>query len=133
MANNPQFGAGGGPGGMQIAGQASDLFWFSNNVLWNNGTGTGVDLSIASGTAIVLNNNLFGSFAPIPSGAVNNNTLNTNAGFASLADLRPTRNSPMRDSGVNPTGGALILDFESNFRVLGAAIDRGAYEYVNLF
>ena len=133
IANNPQFGAGGGPGGIQMAGQASDLFWFTNNVLWNNGSGTGVDLSILSGTAIVLNNNLVGTFAPIPSGAVNNNTLSTNPGFTSSADLRPTRNSPMRDSGINPIGGALILDFESNSRVLGAAIDRGAYEYVNLF
>ena len=69
----------------------------------------------------------------MPSGVVNNNTLSVNPGFIASVDLRPRAHSPLRDSGANPVGGALALDFESNFRIFGPAIDRGAYEFVNVF
>ena len=133
LANNPQFGAGGGPAGMQISTLGTDFVWFSNNVLWNNGTGSGYDLLVGANTPMVLNNNLIGAMASLPGGVVNNNTLSVNPGFNNNVDLRPRGNSPLRDSGVNPTGGALVLDFDSNTRVFGPRIDRGAFEFVNLF
>lgn len=133
IANNPQYAPGGGPGGLQLSGQSSDFTWITNNVLWNNGTGTGYDLLASSGP-IVLSNNLIGEIGgTLPSGTVNNNTTSTDPGFLSSVDLRPRNNSPLRDSGISPPGGALAFDFDSNPRVHGPAIDRGAFEYTPLF
>lgn len=133
IANNPQLGIGGGPGGMQITAQPSDIIWFSNNVLWNNGTGSGYDLLIGSGTPIVLNSNLIGDMPPPPASAVNNNTLATDPGFTNSVDFRPLDNSPMRNSGASPNGGSLALDFDLGIRVQGTRIDRGAYEFSEVF
>jgi hypothetical protein len=133
IGNNPQLGIGGGPGGLQITGQASDFFWLTNNVLWNNGTGNGFDLLVASATPAVLNSNFIGKMPLLPTGVVNNGTLSGDPGFESSNNLRPRANSNLRDSGVNPVGGALNFDFDSNSRVFGVAIDRGAFEFTNLF
>jgi hypothetical protein len=134
IANNPQFGAGGGPGGMQVSAQANDIVWLSNNVLWNNGTGNGYDLLINSNTPVVLNSNLIGEAAPFPAGAVNNGTLlGVDPRFTNSVDFRPRADSPMRDSGANPNGGALSFDFDGSARVQGARIDRGAFEFGEVF
>lgn len=134
VANNPQLGAGGGPGGVQISAQPSDLVWFSNNVLWNNGTGTGYDLLVNANVPIVLNNNLIGEAAPLPAGAVNNNTLlGVDPRFSASVDFRPRADSPLRNGGTNPTGGALSVDFDGFARSQGLRIDRGAFEFREVF
>jgi hypothetical protein len=133
LVNNPQLDLDGGPGGIQISAQANDLVWFSNNVLWKNGSSNGYDLYVGSGTPIVLNNNLIGSTTSLPVGAVNNATLSIDPGFVGPADFRPSTNSPMRNSGTNPNGGQIGLDLAGDIRVQGARIDRGAFEYSELF
>jgi hypothetical protein len=134
VANNPQFGPGGGPGGMQITSQASDIFFLSNNVLWNNGSGSGYDLLVNPGVPIVLNSNLIGERAPLPSGSVENAAmLGIDPRFTGSADFRPRADSPLRNSGVNPTGGALPIDLIGNFRTQGSRIDRGAFEFGEVF
>lgn len=134
IANNPQFGVGGGPGGLQVSGQPSDLIWFHNNVLWNNGTGTGYDLFVGNGTPIALNNNLIGEAAAFPAGIVNNNTLlGVDPRFTNLVDFRPRADSPLRNGGVTPVGGALAIDFAGSPRTQGTRIDRGAYEFGEVF
>jgi len=132
VANNPQTGAGGGPGGMQITGLESDFHWFHNNVLWRNGTGTGYDL-LVSAPVIVLNYNLIGEYAPLPASAVENNTLSTDPGFTAITNFHPRNDSPLRDNGGTPPGGALSLDFDGYARVAGSKIDRGAYEFSIVF
>jgi hypothetical protein len=134
VANNPQPAPGGGPGGMQLSGLANDIFYFSNNVLWNNGTGSGYDLAISANTPIVLNANTIGERAPLPVGAIDIDTqLGIDPGFTGSVDFRPRRDSPIRNTGINPTGGALDIDFIGNTRVQGSRIDRGAFEYAEVF
>jgi hypothetical protein len=134
VANNPQPGGGGGPGGMQLSAMASDIFFLMNNVLWNNGTGNGYDLLATVNTPILLNGNLIGERAPLPAGAAELNALlGVDPRFVSSNDLRPRRDSPLRNSGVNPTGSALEIDFIGDSRVQGTRIDRGAHEYAEVF
>lgn len=134
IANNPQFGAGGGPGGVQVSALASDFLWFNNNVLWNNGTGTGYDLLINNGVPGVLSSNLIGERAPIPAGTSSNGELlGVNPGFTNTVDFRPLPNSPMRNSGGSTPGGALEVDFAGFVREQGTRIDRGAYEFREVF
>ncbi len=132
IANNPQFGAGGGPGGLQITGLAGDFFWVTNNVLWNNGTGNGYDL-LANAPAEALLNNLIGQRAPLPAGAADINNLSVDPGFTSIVDFRPRTDSPLRNTGVSPSGSIVEVDFDNLPRVAGSKIDRGAYEYDEAF
>jgi hypothetical protein len=133
LVNNPQIDLDGGPGGMQIGAQPNDLVWFSNNVLWNNGSSNGYDLLVSNGTPMVLNNNLIGKMAPLPVGIPNNNMLSSDPGFVSASDFAPRADSPMRNSGVTPNGGVTLLDQGATNRVQGVRIDRGAYEFSELF
>jgi hypothetical protein len=134
VVNNPQFAPGGGPGGMQLSAQGSDLFYFINNVLWNNGTGSGYDLMVTANTPIVLNSNTIGERAPLPNGAIDIGTqLGIDPGFTSSVDFHPRRNSPLRNAGINPTGGALAIDFLGDARLQGPRIDRGAFEFAEVF
>ena len=111
-----------------------DLIWFTNNVLWNNGTGTGYDLLVGNGTPMVLSNNLVGEMAPLPAGVVNNNLLlGVDPRFTNVVNFYPRADSPLRNSGVNPVGGIGVLDFAGENRVTGPQIDRGAYEFQELF
>ena len=129
VANNPQFGAGGGPGGMQITGLDTDFHWISNNVLWNNGTGPGYDLLLSAPIA-VLNSNLIGTRAALPAGVVDSNNISVDPRFVSSVDFRPRANSPLRDSGAaSPSGGAPATDFDAQERIAGERLDRGAYEF----
>lgn len=132
IANNPQFGIGGGPGGLQITGLASDFYWITNNVLWNNGTGNGYDL-LATAPAEALLYNLVGQMAPLPAGTADINNLGVDPGFTSLIDFHPRADSPLRNSGVNPSGGIIAVDFDDLPRIAGSKIDRGAYEFGELF
>lgn len=135
VVNNPQFApGGGGPGGMQLSAQSSDLYYFSNNVLWNNGTGNGYDLLVNANTPIVLNSNTIGERAPLPVGAIDIDTqLGIDPDFTSSVDFHPRRDSPLRNRGINPTGGALAIDFLGAPRVQGGKIDRGAFEVAEVF
>jgi hypothetical protein len=134
LVNNPQFAPGGGPGGMQISALASDLFYLHNNVLWNNGSGNGYDLLVNAGTPIVLNSNLIGERAPLPAGAIEIDTLlGIDPGFASSVDFHPRSTSPLRNSGAPPPGGVLDIDFLGDTRSQGSDIDRGAFEFAEIF
>lgn len=134
VVNNPQPAPGGGPGGMQLSAQGSDIFYFNNNVLWNNGTGSGYDLLVTANTPIVLNANTIGERAPLPAGAIDIDTqLGVDPGFANAADFHPRRTSPLRNTGINPTGGALGIDFLGDPRLQGTRIDRGAFEFAEVF
>ena len=130
VVNNFQPGLGGGLGGLLINGTATDLFFLTNNVLWNNGSGTGYDMSLSA--PAILNNNLIGSFDPLPAGTVNNNTLSTDPGFTSGLNYRPRADSVLRNSGVTAVG-QLPRDLDGNARVQGTRIDRGAYEFPEIF
>jgi hypothetical protein len=133
LVNNPQTDLDGGPGGMQIGGQANDLIWFTNNVLWKNGSGSGYDLLVSTGTPIVLNSNLIGAMAPLPAGVINNALLMLDPGFVSNSDFRPRADSPLRNSGVTANGGSTLLDHAATNRLQGARIDRGAFEFSEFF
>lgn len=133
LVNNPQIDLDGGPGGVQITSQANDFIWFTNNVLWKNGSSNGTDLFVSVGTVAALNNNLIGTMAPLPAGVINNATLSVDPGFVSASNFRPGAGSVLRNSGIGPVGGVTVLDLGSASRVQGARIDRGAYEFSELF
>jgi hypothetical protein len=132
LANNPQPSPGGGPGGLQVGGQPSDLILMTNNVMWNNGTGTGYDLLVNSGTPAIMQSNLVGKFAPIPPGVVNNNTLSVDPGFTNIVDFRPRVGAAIRNSGAVASE-VLTMDLDGAARVQSNRIDRGAYEFPEIF
>ena len=96
-----------------------------NNVLYGNAPGF-VDLD--QNEAVWAFNNTIGSHnAGFIAGSTNN--LATNPLFVSATDYNLQFASPARDSGTPAVpGGLSAYDVEGGVRVVGAAVDRGAYE-----
>lgn len=132
LANNPQPAPGGGPGGMQIGGQSSDLFVITNNVLWNNGSGTGYDLLINSGTPAIVQSNHVGEFAPFPPGTIAGNNSSADPGFTNSANFRPRMGASIRNSGA-VANNTLNIDLDGAVRVQSNRVDRGAFEFTEIF
>jgi len=104
----------------------------SNSILWNNGGSTdNNDCDLGAQAAVSVFNSIVGKVcvgtALSASGLSSADPL-----FAGLGDYRPKGASPARDSGVaNPVGGLVQVDLAGHARTLGAAPDRGAYEFVD--
>lgn len=131
LAYNPALSATASMSGLYVTGvDSSTFFWVINNVGWNNGANSpdGSDL-YTGGTAVgVVSSNIFGRTSS-PSGGISYiSNLNSNPLFINSNDLRPGKNSPMRNSGAFPVGGALDFDLLGSPRVQGTRIDRGAHE-----
>ncbi|MBX3692299.1 right-handed parallel beta-helix repeat-containing protein [Dokdonella sp.] len=100
----------------------------SNNVFWNN-AGIDVDLRIASGPVLVqARNNTWSSINPLLTLAVSTGTSTANPQLdANLRPIVPV--SPSINSGNNaPPGGLPGVDIDGGPRLVGTAVDRGAYE-----
>ena len=121
---------------LSIAGtDVSSFFWIVNNVGSNNGnSGSGLsDFAESTGvTAGIVSHNLFRTIAVSPSLTFINN-LQSDPLLTSSVDLRVTAASPLRNSGVTPNGSALDRDSLGMQRVQGGRIDRGAFEFEELF
>lgn len=116
--------------GIYLAGLSTDFFRLTNNIIYNVGT---VDLYMESSVRGLLNNNHLGSTSAIPAGVTANATSTGDPGFAPGA-LHLKASSPARDSGMNAApGGLTAIDFLLNPRILGAQVDRGAYEFDGYF
>jgi hypothetical protein len=94
--------------------------------------GAGADLETASGGAIVVSNSNFDKTAPNPSGSITdaggNQTAPPQFVDAVSGDYREAAGSPTIDAGAVDQLGA--LDLGGNPRIVGAAPDIGAYEFV---
>jgi hypothetical protein len=109
----------------------------ANNVLWNNlasGT-TALDLTADSVTALLNNNHIQGTNSV--AGGSTGNFLST-AGdplFLGVDDFRLQGQSPARNSGTlqATSVNTMELALDLSGRVLGGAIDRGAYEFPDVF
>jgi hypothetical protein len=96
-----------------------------NNILYGNAPGF-VDLD--QNEAVLAFNNTIGSHdGGFIAGSANN--LATNPLFVSATDYNLQFASPARDSGTPVVpGGLSVYDVEGGIRVVGATVDRGAYE-----
>jgi hypothetical protein len=121
---------------LSIAGaNVSTFFWIVNNVASNNGNSGSPISDFYESTGVtpgVVSHNLFRTIAFSPSLTFINN-LQSDPLLASSVDLRVTAASPLRNSGVTPNGGALDRDSLGMPRVQGGRIDRGAFEFDELF
>lgn len=105
----------------------SSRVYFSNNILWNN---AGPDLAVNPSNDVIpelraWNNTWVLNAVPISQGSGNDS-----ADPQLDANGRPTApGSPAINSGLNtPPGGLPAVDIVGNPRVIGSAVDRGAYE-----
>ena len=127
IADNSATGTGGG----------IDLYYTSNanlynNIIRGNTAPTGGDISVKSTGSVInaYNNN----FDPAKvSGSLTNsgNNINQDPTFADPAngDYHLLAGSPCIDTGNNAAPSLPSIDFESNNRIVGAAVDIGADEY----
>jgi hypothetical protein len=94
--------------------------------------GVGADLETGSGGAIVVSNSNFDKTVPNPPGTITDAGGNQTAAplfiDAANGNYHEAAGSPTIDAGVSDQLGA--LDPDGNARVLGAAPDIGAYEFV---
>lgn len=121
-----------GPNGLQLGASGSgNSFWVQNNVLHGNG---GADLQVNGTLGLILGRNIIGTRSPLPAGTIEaDNWYSTDPQFAGNGNFRPTADSPMRNSGATVAGGLATTDVAGMPRWIGNAVDRGAYEYDELF
>jgi hypothetical protein len=105
----------------------------SNNILWGNATGPGaydVDLrptKFAGQAGATLRNNDIE--APTGSAVAETGTRQVDPHFVGAGNYRLAGSSPLIDAGVgDPAGGLAAVDLLGDPRVVGAAVDIGAYE-----
>lgn len=109
----------------------SSNLWLSNNILWGNDSYGDVYL-FGQGTINLVHNNI-GRHTNVPLGPASGGNLSVDPQFDSCGFLcfdKPLKSSsPMVDAGVNnPQGGLLVTDFDGNPRLMGPAVDIGAFE-----
>lgn len=121
-----------GPFGVQLSGNTNDnAWWIQNNVLWGNG---GTDLFINTNVQPAVTRNIIGTHTPLPGGSFDiANLYGVDPGFVGNGNLRPRADSPMRNSGSTVAGGLASTDAAGLPRWIGNSVDRGAYEYDELF
>lgn len=125
-----------GAGGINFVGTAaSDTFAITNNVVWANGPAASrLDIAFVGTFAGTFSNNLVGASSIIAAGLANTNTLTVDPLFVSAGDFRPREGSPLRNSGTNAVpGGNNFIDFDFAPRQQGARVDRGAFEFREVF
>lgn len=116
--------AAGAPGGsaLRVAGSAPALLM--NTISWNNDD---VDIELG-GTGIRLHHNFYGT----RSGNQPAEEAGTLAGNPMLGggsmNLTPTAGSPLVDYGLPVPGGMPSCDVDNNLRMVGPALDVGAFE-----
>ena len=132
----------GASGGVQFITSGIDgsdsVLWASNNILWGNSAGTDrydIDISGLATNAAGLRYNhigrLKGTAAPGSGQTTTGDPLFVGAANEDFA-LSP--GSPARNSGNSyALGGVGTFDIEGKKRVQGAAVDRGAIEFDELF
>ena len=105
----------------------------SNNIFWGNATGPGaydVDLSpqpFAHLVGATLTNNDIEAATGTAVAATG--TLHVDPAFADNGNFRLKASSPLLDAGVgNPAGGLTNFDLDGKPRIVGPAVDIGAYE-----
>ncbi|MBL8299424.1 MAG: right-handed parallel beta-helix repeat-containing protein [Rhodanobacteraceae bacterium] len=116
---------------LNISANGSNTIRLVNNVLWGNAHTRDIE---AFGSPISMGYNLIETVGSIPPGSVNVATLSRDPGFVDAinANFRPRADSPLRNSGGIPSV-QLNVDLDGNSRVLGVRMDRGAYEFQELF
>ena len=99
-----------------------------NSVVWGNATDAdSKDISV-SGMGISLNRVHYGSLKGTPAANLSPGTGDPR--FVAPGDPHLRADSPLRDSGiVGPAGGSGTFDLEGRSRVVGGAVDVGAYEW----
>ncbi len=123
--NTAGIGQPGRTGGVMLRGCAWEV---ANNILWNN---EGHDLNVVSTEAVAQNNNIGSSVGTIWSDGSN---LSVDPQFTSTGQLRLRRSSPLIDAGLNdPDQGLPLFSHDGGPRIVGPAIDIGAYELDVLF
>jgi hypothetical protein len=118
--------------GLSIENYGNSFTYVSNSVFWrNDGTPTTADLSVA-GTGVFLTRTHYGTLRGTPTTNLSPST--GQAGFVSSSDAHLRADSILIDSGVtNPVGSSGTFDVEGHARVVGAAVDIGAFESDRLF
>jgi len=115
----------------------TDSHIYRNNLFYLNGIG--VEVGYAYGFAAhfptLLNTLNFGNTANYvgftdPTGANGNISVDPLLGGVSANDFRPDSSSPAINAGTNMAVGGGDTDFHRGTRILGAAVDIGAGEYV---
>ena len=142
LTANVAEGLAGASGGIQFVSSGlnggSSVVYASNNVFWGNSAGTDrydIDISGLSASAATLSYNHIGRLKGTPSG-LSSNTTSGDPLFVDPAgndySLKPA--SIARNSGnASALGGVGTFDIEGKKRVQGAAVDRGAIEFDELF
>lgn len=110
--------------------------YMSNNVFYGNRRGTSqqpFDFSFDTNfISLQMDHNHFGAYSA--AGVTDAFRTQGDPRFVSDTDLRLRLNSPLRNSGTNsPQGGLWTVDVEGSTRIQGGTVDRGAYEYGEMF
>ncbi|MFO1495588.1 MAG: choice-of-anchor Q domain-containing protein [Lysobacterales bacterium] len=110
--------------------------YMSNNVFYGNRRGSAqalIDFSIDTDfNPLQMDHNHFGTYSAF--GVTDAFRTQGDPRFVSASDLRLRLNSPLRNSGTNtPQGGIWTVDVEGSTRIQGGTVDRGAYEYGEMF
>ena len=116
----------GGSGGLRIGGSAEVLI--ANNIFWDN---QAIDLALQTPNAILVANDYLVLSGTPPASSSMNVSVDPLFDFP-VQGFRPSADSPLIDLGVMPQPGDAwqlsALDLDGRQRVLGSAVDLGAYE-----
>jgi hypothetical protein len=99
-----------------------------NCIAYSNTAPSGANWQVANSPAAAMTYSCITPTNGLPSGV---GCIDADPLFENEAgrDFRPTRYSPALDAGMNSAWASNVLDVAGNPRVVGAAIDMGAYEY----
>ncbi|WP_257388606.1 hypothetical protein [Tahibacter caeni] len=118
--------------GLYIANFGNSFTYLGNSVFWGNDPDpTTADLSVF-GSGVFLTRTHYGSLRGTP--AANLSPSSGDPGFVAYNNPRPRADSILVDSGIaNPQGGSGTFDADGRTRVLGPAVDIGAFESELIF
>jgi len=118
--------------GLYIENLTSSTTYLSNSVIWGNDPDAGTADVFASGNDINLTRVHYGKLSGVTASNIAPGT--GDPGFVAYNNPRPRADSILVDSGVDsPPGGYGSFDAAGGARVIGAAVDIGAFESDQLF